>query len=142
MKDDKLILDSSAIAALFFKEEHSQKVEEIVERSSQIYTVSQAYSEVANAAWKRVIIYGEDKELVREAVGRATDFITNVCKVEQMENILTPAFELALENEITVYDALFIKLAIDLDGVVVTTDRKLSNKVNESGLGKFVDCIG
>lgn len=140
MKDDKLILDSSAIAALFFKEEHSQKVEEIVEKSSQIYTVSQAYSEVANAAWKRVIIYGEDNELVREAVGRATDFITNVCKVEQMKNILTPAFELALENEITVYDALFIKLAIDLDGVVVTTDRKLSNKVNES-ICKFVDCV-
>ncbi len=117
-------------------------MEEIVERSSQTYTVSQAYSEVANAAWKRVLLYSEDNELVREAVGRATDFITKVCKVEQMEDILILAFELALENEITVYDALFIKLAIDLDGVMVTTDRKLSNKANESSIAKFVNCVG
>ncbi|MFO7967169.1 MAG: type II toxin-antitoxin system VapC family toxin [Archaeoglobaceae archaeon] len=88
-----------------------------------------------------VKLQSSHNELVREAVGRATDFITNVCKVEQMENILPPAFKLALKNEITVYDALFIKLAIDLDGVMVTTDRKLSNKINESSISKFADCV-
>lgn len=43
---NKAVLDSSAIAALFFREDLSDKMEEAVKNCSECYTLSQAYSEV------------------------------------------------------------------------------------------------
>lgn len=138
----KVVLDSSTIVALFFKEELSDKVEEIVEKHSDYYTVSQAYSEVANAAWKKVRIYGEDKELSKQALENAIDFIEKVCKVEDNRSILNKAFEMAVKYGLTVYDALFIVLAMKLNEKLLTTDRKLYDRVRGTDLEKFVECLG
>jgi len=51
---DSVILDSSVIAAIFFKEEASERVEEAL-RDYKLITVSIAIEEVANVAWKRVV---------------------------------------------------------------------------------------
>ena len=138
---DKVVLDSSAIAALFFKEESSDKVEGVVRGCSEYHTVDQAYSEVASVAWKRVKIYGEDEEIVRQALESAIEFIDKVCKVVDGRSILNQAFELAVEQGITVYDALFVALAVKLGKKLLTTDVKLYKRIRDTSLGEFVKCI-
>jgi len=138
---DKVVLDSSIIVALFFKEELSDEVEKIVEEYSEYYTVDISYSEVANAAWKKVRIYGEDEELSKRALDVAVDFIEKVCRVEDSRVLLNQAFELAVKHNLTVYDALFIVLAMKLNEKLLTTDRKLYSKVEGTDLGKFVECL-
>ena len=138
---DKVVLDSSIIVALFFKEELSDEVEKIVEEYSEYYTVDISYSEVANAAWRKVRIYGEDEELSKRALDVAVDFIEKVCRVEDSRALLNQAFELAVKHNLTVYDALFIVLAMKLNEKLLTTDRKLYSKVEGTNLGKFVECL-
>jgi len=138
----KVVLDSSAIVALFFKEELSDEVEKIVEEYSDYYTVSQSYSEVANVAWKKVRIYGEDEELSKQALENAVDFIEKVCKVEDNRSNLNQAFELAVKYDLTVYDALFIVLAMKLNEKLLTTDRKLYDRVRGTDLEGFIECVG
>ncbi len=138
---DKVVLDSSIIVALFFKEELSDEVEKIVEEYSEYYTVDISYSEVANAAWKKVRIYGEDEELSKRALDVAVDFIEKVCRVEDSRALLNQAFELAVKHNLTVYDALFIVLAMKLNEKLLTTDRKLYSKIEGTNLGKFVECL-
>ncbi|WP_456469561.1 type II toxin-antitoxin system VapC family toxin [Archaeoglobus sp.] len=138
---DKVVLDSSIIVALFFKEELSDEVEKIVEEYSEYYTVDISYSEVANAAWKKVRIYGEDEELSKRALDVAVDFIEKVCRVEDSRVLLNQAFELAVKHNLTVYDALFIVLAMKLNEKLLTTDRKLYSKIEGTNLGKFVECL-
>jgi len=53
---DSVILDSSVIAAIFFKEEASERVEEAL-RDYKLITVNIAIEEVANVAWKRVVFF-------------------------------------------------------------------------------------
>ena len=53
---DRVILDSSVIAAIFFKEEASERVEEAL-RDYKLITVNIAIEEVANVAWKRVVFF-------------------------------------------------------------------------------------
>lgn len=48
MKDNAAVLDSSAIVALFFREESSDRVEEVLKSYSEYYTTSQAFSDVAS----------------------------------------------------------------------------------------------
>ncbi len=135
------VLDSSAIVALFFREEASEKIDDVVKAYSDYHTTSQAFSEVANAAWKRLRIYGEDERLVKLALEKAFFFMINICNVVNTESLLMPAFELAVEKGITAYDALFISLAMKLDVKLITTDRKLYERVKETDLGKFVECV-
>ena len=58
---DKIILDSSLIAAIFFKEEASERAERAVENCDLI-TVDLAAAEVANVSWKRVVFFNESKK--------------------------------------------------------------------------------
>jgi len=137
----KIVLDSSVIAALFFREELSDTVEEIVEGYQEYYTVSQAYSEVANVAWKRIKIHGEDEEISKQALKNAIEFIERICEVVDNKLVLNQAFELAVKYGVTVYDALFIALAIKLEEKLITTDRRLYNMIRSTDLERFVECV-
>lgn len=138
----KVVLDSGVIAALFFKEEVSDRVQEIVDGYSEYHTLSIAYPEVASVAWKKVKIYGEDEEVSKQALESAAEFIDSICEVADGKSILARAFELAVEHDITVYDALFIALAIQLKARLITTDRELYKKLKGTELEGFVECIG
>jgi len=59
---DSVILDSSVIAAIFFKEEASERAEEAL-RDYKLITVSIAIEEVANVAWKRVVFLMSKRKL-------------------------------------------------------------------------------
>jgi predicted nucleic acid-binding protein len=59
---DRAILDSSVIAAIFFKEDSSEKAEMAAE-NYKLITVDLAIAEVANVAWKRVMFFDESKEI-------------------------------------------------------------------------------
>lgn len=64
---DRCVLDSSIIAAIFFQEKASDKVVMAVQ-DSDLLTVDLALIEVANVAWKRVALFGEDEDLMEEAL--------------------------------------------------------------------------
>ena len=64
---DRVILDSAAIAAIFFKEESSERAERVAE-NYKLITVDLAIAEVANVAWKRVVFFNESKEIALKAL--------------------------------------------------------------------------
>ena len=137
----KIVLDSSAIVALFFKEDVSDEVEKEVNRFNEYYTVDQAFSEVANAAWKKVYIYGEDENISKQALKKAMEFMSKICKVVDSSSLIDPAFDIALKTGITVYDALFVALASKLNEKLITTDEKLWKKLQNSKYSNLIVCI-
>ncbi|WP_202320399.1 type II toxin-antitoxin system VapC family toxin [Archaeoglobus neptunius] len=139
--DGKAVLDSSVVVALFFREDASERAEEVVMRFPERYTVSQIYSEVANAAWKRVRIYGEDAALVRRALEKAIDFVDGVCEVVDAKKVLSAAFDLAISCGVTVYDALFLALAVELEAKLITLDRELCKTLKGTKYEKRVELV-
>lgn len=67
----KLILDSSAISAIFFRENKSDAVENEIKKYDDLLTVDLAYSEVLNIAWKRVTFFGDNKNVILQALKNA-----------------------------------------------------------------------
>lgn len=91
------------------------------------------------SAWKRIKIYGENEELSRQALESAIEFIDKV--VEDSGHVLEKAFKLAVEYGITVYDALFVSLAVSLNAKLITTDRKLYEKLKGTDLEVFLQIV-
>ena len=126
---DELVLDSSVIAAIFFKEEASERAEEVSE-NHDLTTIDIAVPEVANVAWKRVIFFNEPREITLIALNRCIDFIMNVCKTVASQELLENAFEIAVSDRITVYDALFVAASERENAPLLTLDEKLHKSVN------------
>jgi predicted nucleic acid-binding protein len=79
---DKVVLDSSVIAAMFFREEASHRV--LKELSDYFaITVDLAIAELGNVAWKQVTFAGESRELARDALEDALEFIVESCKLHE-----------------------------------------------------------
>ena len=123
---DNYILDSSIIAAIFFREKASTKaVQKIQEKD--LTTVDLAMAEVANVAWKRVTIFHENEEIITEALKKSIEFINTVCKVIPTEELIEKSFQIALKEKITLYDSLFLAASEKEKTPLLTLDKKLKN---------------
>ena len=125
---DRVILDSSVIAAIFFKEESSDRAEKVAE-SYELITLDLAIAEVSNVAWKRVMFFNESKEVALKALKKSVDFIVSACDIINSQDIIEDAFEIAIADKITMYDSFFIAASEREMTPLLTGNRKLFEKV-------------
>jgi predicted nucleic acid-binding protein len=126
------VLDSTAIAALFFEDPYSDSIEKTLKTFDKFYTLDLAFAEVCNVAWKRIRLFKEDYTVTSRALSEATDFVQNVCHVTESREILGSSLELGVKHDIGVYDCLFLALAKRLKLRLLTTDEKLHKKLTAS----------
>ena len=127
-----VVLDSTAIAAIFFRDTHSEQVEATLKRFERFHTLDLAFAEVGNVAWKRINFFKEDFATHLRALLAATDFIRNVCNVIETREVLAQALEVGVKEGITIYDSLFVALAKRMKVKLLTTDEKLHDRVRKS----------
>jgi predicted nucleic acid-binding protein len=53
-------------------------------------------------------------------------------------SLIESAIQIALEMDRTVYDSVYLALAVERDCVMVTADRRLVNAIQTSSWGRFV----
>lgn len=126
---DKVVLDSSVIAAIFFPEgEVSERAEEVAAKNDLI-TLDLAVAEVGNVAWKRAIIYEEDKDTTLAALQDCRDFIAGSCALLRSFDLVEEAYDISVEDKIAFYDSLFLAAADKERAPLFTLDKKLHEKV-------------
>jgi predicted nucleic acid-binding protein len=128
---DKIVLDSCVIAAIFLPEAITGKAIDAAADHDCI-TVDLAYTEVANAAWKRAVHAGNDPESIKTCLDDATAFIRETCEVIPAQDLITPAWDLACRHRITIYDALFVAASIRCDAPLATADTRLAGAVRKT----------
>lgn len=119
---DRAVLDSGVIFALYFEEDASERAVNAVDKLSPI-TVDLAVAEVGNAAWKRVALFKENKDSTRASLSKCLEFIKS-CRVVLTSDLADLAYEIALENETTFYDSLFLAAAEREEVTLLTLDKK------------------
>lgn len=124
-----VVLDSTAIASIFFRDPYSERVDSALKKFERFHTLDLAFAEVGSVAWKRVKFFGEDYAASLKALAAAAEFIENACRVTESRELVSQAFELGVERRITFYDSLFIALANGLKARLLTTDERLRSSV-------------
>lgn len=126
---DKYVLDSSIIAAIFFREKSSKKAAKAVQ-NTRLVTVDIAMAEVANVGWKRIIKFDEDPGIITEALEMVFEFINTSCKVLSIEELAELSFQIALREKVTFYDSLFLAASQNEKASLLTLDERLQNTSN------------
>jgi predicted nucleic acid-binding protein len=120
---DRAVLDSGVIFALYFEEDASERAVSAANEYSPI-TLDLAVAEVGNAAWKRVAFFQESRDAATVSLSKCLLFIKS-CRIMNSLDLAGHAYQIALENNTTFYDSIFLAAAEQEEVPLLTLDKKM-----------------
>jgi predicted nucleic acid-binding protein len=123
------VIDASVAVKWFFPEEHSEECRKLLSTANELLVPDHLWSEVGNVIWKR---FRRDEISAEEALETVTDILQMPVVEISSHGLLTLAVEIAVAVGITVYDALYLALALSRGCLLTTADQKLINQLAET----------
>ena len=132
METKEVVLDASVIVKWFSQEESRDKAikirDDFLKGEMEIVLPDLILYELSNALRFNPVFDFND---VKETVGSILDMDLTI--TSPTSSVLNESIRLAFSKNITVYDAIYISLASNLNYILVTADKKLYNKVKDLG---------
>lgn len=125
---DRVVLDSSVIAAIFLQDDDDSKRARTMIRSYDRITLDTAITEIGNVAWKKTVLFGEDSAEMLSGLQDGIDFITGMCDMLKASDLAEEAYAVAVKSKIAFYDSLFLAAAEKEQVPLLTLDKKLYAK--------------
>ena len=124
----KLVVDASVAIKWFLPEVHSPAAIRLLDPQTYLFAPDLIGPEIGNTLWKKV---RRDEITREEALEILGTFETLNVEIYPSMVLLPAAFELATALDRTVYDSLYLALAIAQNCALVTADRKFYTTVGE-----------
>ena len=116
------MVDASAVVAFFLREEGWENLKPYMKRG---FSVDHVVKEFYNAVWKATYLYKTlDYESMQKVLELFNSYIENNLILEPEKKYIDKALNIALEAGITIYDSLYIALALDKKTPLLTLDKK------------------
>ena len=120
------VVDSSVVVKWFVPEVHEAEALRVRDGGMPMHAPNFLDVEVGNILWKKMV----RSELTRAA---ADDILAQLPRQaiirHDLAGLLNEAFEIASRTGRTVYDCLYLALAVQLGGRMVTADEKFVNSL-------------
>ncbi|HBO44126.1 MAG TPA: PIN domain nuclease [Planctomycetaceae bacterium] len=134
-----IVVDASVVAAAFFPEPHAKAARALLVSEAPLHAPDLVYPEVANVIWKR---HGRGEISGSEADDLLSDVMGLPLEITPSDQVLGAALELAMRTGRTVYDCLYVALAIRLNVKMVSGDKRLVNALARGPLAGCVAWLG
>ena len=133
------VLDASVVAAAFFQEDHADRAQRLLAGGCALYAPDLIYAELANVIWKR----HRRGEIDPDEAGRLlADLRSLPLQITPCGDLVEAALELALRTGRSVYDCLYLALAVATRSVLVSADQRLVNALAGTSLATHIAWIG
>jgi len=134
----RLVVDASVAVKWFVPEIHSTAAARLLEPEHLLSAPDLIGPELGNTIWKKV----RRQELTsREAAQILNAFPSVGVEIYPSSALLVSAFELAVALDRTVYDSLYLALAVAQDRALVTADQRFYGSVIESTFASHIRWI-
>jgi len=132
------VIDASVAVKWFVPESHSREAAALLDPAHTLHAPDLLFAEVSNALWKktrrRELRPGEARLVLRGLASVPLE-------VTPIRQIAAGALDLALDSGCTVYDAVYLALAIHLDCRLVTADKRLSQLIRPKALARHISLL-
>jgi predicted nucleic acid-binding protein len=135
----RFVIDASILVKLFFEEDHSDASVRHVKQADELLAPELLWVEVANVVWKR---HRRGEITAADAAGLLEEMLRVPIVTHTHAGLVTSALSLASETGRTVYDCLYLALAISHDIPVLTGDEKLANGLTGGTYARRVRFVG
>jgi predicted nucleic acid-binding protein len=123
----EIVVDSSVVAALVTPEQYSDWASKKIAEYYDFHALDLNYYEVANAIKYKTSDKFDAKDTLK-AFNQAAE-ILDLYAVHSFSEVINNAVAIAIELNVTVYDAAFLSLAEKIDAKLLTLDQKLVKKL-------------
>jgi predicted nucleic acid-binding protein len=121
-----LVVDASVVLKWFVPEIHSDAAHRLLAATHQFLSPDLLFPEVGNAIWKKV---RRGELTVAQGERLAADISSVAVETVSTRDLMVDAHALAIATGLTVYDAMYLALAVRLGTELVTADDRLSRTV-------------
>lgn len=134
---DSLVIDSSVAVKWYIPEPGSERAALLLRSGSRLVAPDLLIPEIGNVLWER---RREVPAAESEAIAVA---LASACPVSLYPSsaLLQGALLVALAYERSVYDSLYLALAVSEDCPLVTADGRLSKALQSTDLRKYVQLL-
>lgn len=135
----RLVVDASVAIQLYFTEDYSDIVEQCFEQTGELLAPDLIWTEMTGVVWKRHRRADISRD---EAVNICKHFMALPLHIYSSADLIPHALDIAMKTERTVYECLYVALAVMSKSVMVSADKRLVNALAGSPLEKYVTWIG
>ncbi|HVQ37139.1 MAG TPA: type II toxin-antitoxin system VapC family toxin [Pyrinomonadaceae bacterium] len=135
------VIDASVAMKWYLAEIYQTEAILVLDSDEILFAPDLLLSEVGNIIWKKVRL----KELSnKEGLALITSFsrVSERVQIIPSSSLLEPAFEIATAYDRTVYDAMYMSLAVAHSCRLLTADRRLFNSLVQTRLAGNLRWIG
>jgi predicted nucleic acid-binding protein len=132
-----VVVDASVAAKWLIHEEGTGAALRLEDPAWELACPDLLFLEVGNVVWRKVQSGEVDEEAGRRMVAAILDA---PLQVEPSAALLPAAWEIAVRHDRTVYDGVYLALAVALDAPLVTADRRLVRGLESADFrGRILD---
>jgi predicted nucleic acid-binding protein len=136
--EDRLVLDASVAAKIFFQEEGSETARRVLKEGAPLLAPDLLFVEMASLAVKRV----------RRGLSTPQEAAFAVRSVRDLIDVVTPvatlcdrAFQLAIRHGFSAYDGVYLVLAEAEGAIMLTADVRFVRLAIAAGLSGHVQAL-
>ena len=133
------VIDSSVAVKWYVPETHSDSAATLLDESHELVAPDLLPAEFGNALWKKCR-RGELTDVEVRSIVQALPAVP--LQMYSSLTLLEGAVEIALRTARSVYDCLYVALAVALDTTLVTADTHLLEGLRESRLAPYAQHVG
>jgi predicted nucleic acid-binding protein len=128
-----IVIDSSSLVKYLLREEGWQQIEQYLVQG--VVTLDYSRKEVLNAIWKHYVVRRVIDRKQTEELRRAFEPLIDakIIIIEEEERYIEKAFDIALTNQLTIYDALYVSQALRW-GKLLTSDKLQGEVARKIGI--------
>jgi predicted nucleic acid-binding protein len=132
------VIDASVAVKWFIPERHSHEAAALLDPTLTLHAPDLLFAEVGNALWtktrRRELTPGEARLVLHGLASVALE-------VTPIRQVAAGALDLALEAGCTVYDAVYLALAVHHDCRLVTADQRLGRLIRPKALARHISLL-
>ena len=130
-----IVVDARVVAAAFFPEPCRKNARVLLTSRATLHVPDLIYPEVSNVIWKRQVRGEITDEEARELLA---DILELPLDVTPSDRLIETALELPMRTGRSVYDCLYVALAIARDVKMISGDKRLVNALSRGPLQAHV----
>lgn len=134
-----MIVDASVAAKWLLPEPDAPEALRWLDGRHRLAAPDLLYAEVGNLVWKLHRRGLLDTEEASDLIGH---FLSMPVDIYDSAFLLAPALEIGIATRRPIYDSLYLALAVELDGIVITADQRWANALTGSSFARFLRLLG
>jgi len=135
---NRCVIDASVVTAALLQEKHAGSARVVLTSGAELLAPDLIIAEMGNVIWKRFTRGELDAD---ESTLLLSDCLALPIALTPSIDLIEPALELATRTRRTVYDCLYMALALTSDCTFLTADERLVNSLKTTPLSKYIASI-